>query len=394
MTPDATEPTAPPPLPLPPPPEPVVPRPGFGRAWLGLWFFTWKSQLAWRRWPVLMATMLAIPLLTYFTIEPLQKLTADYDWRQRPRDLAREFRSEAGELPRSFGTKLAQIIGEEQGRRAPVQPNPATGGALRLSDQALEREVELAEACWRRIVERVRPELDPRQFAAFERFQARKLAEVSGVIRDFKYQELKPYFSWLLTFYFFLALPLYCLFTCGSMIRDELQSDTLGFLTTRPVGRARLFFGKYLSEILWLQIVVALHGLLLLGVGALRQVPGIGALVPLFLLAQVLAVLAWGALSALLGLLTRRYMMLGILYGFVVELGLGRIPTNINTLSITRHLRGLLGHHPLLAQLYDWLPQDATFSVAAVLTATAVFVALAATLFTHREYHPATELRS
>src|SRR5262249_32116008 len=152
-------------------------------------------------------------------------------------------------------------------------------------------------------------------------------------IKKFNLQNLRPFYRWLVDFYFLLVLPLYGLSVCGSMIRDELQSDTLGFLTTRPVGRARLFLIKYLCQMTWLQALAALHGLLLCGVGFAREVPGVGSMMALFFGAQVLAVLAWGALSALLGLITRRYMVLGIVYGFVVEMGIGRIPTNINSLS-------------------------------------------------------------
>jgi hypothetical protein len=235
--------------------------------------------------------------------------------------------------------------------------------------------------------------LDSQNYAAFERFQRRKLAEAEEVIRNFNLQRVRPYFSWLLNFYFFLALPLYCLSTCGAIIRDELQADTLGFLVTRPVGRARLFLTKYCCQVLWLEGIVAVHGLLLLAVGSMRGVPGIASLLPLVLGAQFLAVLSWGALSALLGLVTRRYLVLGIGYGFVVELGLGRIPSNINTLSLARHFRGLFGHDLLVQRLYEWAPQNVALSVGAVLIGTLLFLAFGATLWAHREYHSSTEMQ-
>jgi hypothetical protein len=109
--------------------------------------------------------------------------------------------------------------------------------------------------------------------------------------------------------------------------------------------------------------------------------------------AQFLAVLSWGALSALLGLVTRRYLIAGIVYGFVVELGLGRIPTNINTISLARHFRGLFGHDPLLQRLYNWTPQNLASSVGTVLIATFIFLVIGATLWAHREYHSATEMQ-
>ena len=382
---------APPPLPPAPREERLVPQPGFLRAWQGLWLLLWRSRLARRRAPTLLLTLLVVPALTYFTIEPMQKLAGRYDWRQRPRQIVAQFRAEAGELSRADRSKLAQIIGEEQDRVPLALHDPGEGPELTPSE--IEHAVEQARACFARIAEGVRPILDSGKYAAFERFQKRKLEEAEGVIRNFNLQRLRPYYSWLLNFYFFLALPLYCLSVCGAMIRDELQADTLGFLVTRPVGRARLFLTKYSCQVLWLECLVAVHGLLLLAVGAMRDVPAIASIVPLVLGAQFLAVLSWGALSALLGLVTRRYLLLGIGYGFVVELGLGRIPTNINTLSLARHFRGLFGHDPLIQRLYEWAPQNVAFSIGAVLIGTLVFLAIGATLWAHREYHSSTEMQ-
>src|SRR5262249_47817876 len=243
------------------------------------------------------------------------------------------------------------------------------------------------------IRQRARPLLNDKQFALFEQWQREKLDEAVETIQKFNLQDVRPFYRWLIDFYFLLVLPLYGLSVCGSMIRDELQADTLGFLTTRPVGRARLFLIKYLCQMTWLQALAAFHGALLCGVGFAREVPGVASVLGLFFGAQALAVLAWGALSALLGMITRRYMVLGIVYGFVVEMGIGRIPTNINTLSLTRHLQALLGHNSLLNQLYDWAPQSAWFSVAMLLLATVIFLGAGAALFTFREYHHATEMQ-
>jgi hypothetical protein len=366
--------------------ERIVLEPGFRRAWRGLWSLLWRSRLTWRRVPLFLVILFLVPVLTYVTIEPMQKL-GRYDWRQRPRQVVAEFRAESRDLPANTRTRLTDIIAEEQGLV------PLAHAGSEFTSQEIEQALENARACFGRIAERARPLLDTQQHAAFARFQERKLNQAQEVIRAFNLKRVRPYFSWLLNFYFFLALPLYCLSACGGMIRDELQADTLGFLVTRPVGRARLFLAKYLCQMLWLEGLVAMHGLLLLAVGALRGVPGIGALLPLLLAAQFLAVLSWGALSALLGLVTRRYLVMGIAYGFVVELGLGRIPTNVNTLSLARHLRGLFGHDPLLQRLYDWAPQNAASSVAALLIATLVFLALGATLWAYREYHSAAEMQ-
>src|SRR6185436_12447708 len=112
------------------------------------------------------------------------------------------------------------------------------------------------------------------------------------------------------------------------------------------------------------QLLVAVEAALLFTAGDLRQTHAF-SLLPLFLGAQFLAVLAWSALGTMLGLLTKRYMAWALLYGFIVEMGIGRIPTNINTLSLIRHLKSLLSLNPALQAIYDWPSRSVAFSVGA-----------------------------
>jgi hypothetical protein len=86
-------------------------------------------------------------------------------------------------------------------------------------------------------------------------------------------------------------------------------------------------------------------------------------------------------------------MALALLYGFIVEMGIGRIPTNINSLSLMRHLKTLLSPNPALQALYDWTSKGLVLSVGALALATVLFVALAALLFTFKEYHHTAEMQ-
>lgn len=187
--------------------------------------------------------------------------------------------------------------------------------------------------------------------------------------------------------YLLLLLPLYCLAVCGSMIRDELQSGTLGFLVTRPLTRARLFLIDFAAHILWLQGIALANGLLLVLVGIIRSVPDVLAVGGRLFAVQALAVFVYGALSALLGLVTRRYIVLGVLYGFIVEIGIGRIPINIHLLSMTHHLQSLMGTAVLVQEEMGWDPGNVWLAISILLGATIVFLVLGAVLFTWREYH-------
>jgi ABC-type transport system involved in multi-copper enzyme maturation permease subunit len=201
-----------------------------------------------------------------------------------------------------------------------------------------------------------------------------------------------PFYRWLIDFYLFIILPLCCVRGCGGLIRDELHTDTLSFLTTRPVRRGTLVVLKYLSQVACLEVWALIEGSLLIAAGSLRHIPDLASLLPLFLAAQFLAVPAWGALGLFLGQLTKRYLPLAVVYGLIVELGIGDIPTNINTLSMMRHLKTLLSRNPTLESLFQWTGGGVAAPMAALLFGTLLFLSLAAFLFTIREYHPATEI--
>jgi ABC-type transport system involved in multi-copper enzyme maturation permease subunit len=389
--------TAPPPI----PPSiwksqtPVVLEPNFFGALRGLWSFTWKSQLTWRRSPGLIISLLAIPLLTFFTVDPPKSAPGAFDWQQPPRqqvaELRRSLRREGSNLDKRQGNQLVEAIQEES---ANVQPLKGVGdGQGQFTEQMASQQAEQIQAYYDRVGKRAETILNADQLTVFQKVQAAKLQRSLERASGFPQHETKPYFRWLVDVYFLIFLPLFCLAVCGAMIRDELQADTLGFLVTRPLTRARLFVLKYLCHMTWLQIVIAVHCVLLFAVGNLRQVPGVNALFPLFFGVEILAVLAWSALSSLLGLINQKYMVLGLVYGFVVEMGIGRIPTNINSLSLTRHIKAILANSDTITQMYEWSSQGTLFSIGMMFLATVLFAGLAAALFTFREYHHAEEMQ-
>ena len=201
-------------------------------------------------------------------------------------------------------------------------------------------------------------------------------------------------------FHFFLAqlylplvVPLFCLSNFGAVIRDELQEDTMAFLITRPVSRAKLFLLKYLALAAWLQIIVLGNALAFWLVGVWLGIPGAASLIALLAAVQFLAVLAFGALASLIGLITQKYLVAGIVYGFIVEFGIGKIPTNINVLSISRHLKTFLAWNADLALRYRWDAEGTWFSLMMVLVGTALFLLIGALLFTFKECQHAEEMQ-
>ncbi len=366
-------------------------RPAFFRALRGVWLFTWKSQLTWRRLPMRAISLLALPFLVYITT------SSPVAWSQRHSLLgnpAMQFNNFSQRLARANNplksdqrTSILGIFCDEYA----TAENESRDTASAETDA--DRQIRQIKACYDRIGDRVKPILDDRQFEEFQSFQKREVLLRQNRAKEPAWNWSAPFYHWLIDFYFFIILPLSCVRASGALIRDELQANTLGFLTTRPLSRARLLAAKYLSQTAWLQILFLVETLLLFAAGGLRHIPGLGVLLPMVLAVQLLAVLAWSALGTFFGLVTKRYIALTLLYGLIVEMGIGRIPTNINALSLMRHLKTLLAHNPALQTIYEWSGTGVPFSVGALLLATGLFLSLAALLFTFIEYHHTAEMQ-
>ncbi len=360
-------------------------RPGWDGAFRGLWLLTWRSQLTLRQLPGRLATLLVLPLLVYVTM--VSTYRSDRELKGFLHDLQRTG------IPVTLenGQALKRIITEEMRQDETTwEQRPGESGEART--QRLRDHI----ANWdSRILGRAKALLDDSQYVEFQRFEQRRRDDALRRLNEVSdpWSQTEPFYYWLIIFYFLIILPLTCVRGCGPLIRDELQADTLGFLITRPLGRARLLILKYASQVAWLQIVLLVETLLLFAAGAACQVPSLGNLLALMLAVQVLAVMAWSALGLLLGQLTPRYMAAALLYGAVVELGIGRIPTNINVLSIVRHLQTLLAQNSAVHAFYDWPPDKMGTAIAALILAPVVFLGISALLFSMVEYHHAAEMQ-
>jgi hypothetical protein len=368
------------------------PVPSFFNALRGVCLLTWKSQLTRRRLGAAAIGMLALPVLIYMTT------TTPAAWAQSHRLQM----GKAGAYVNGFSKRLIRLGAPLQTQQL-AQFNQIVTEEFRQAESAWESNGpseptpellrERQDACYDRIAQRVRSFLDQRQLTEFQNYQRRHRTVRTEPVRDILWGRTAPFYHCLIDLYFFILLPLTCVSKCGALVRDDLEADTLSFFLTRPLSRAQLLVTKFIAQTVWLEIALLAQTLLVFLAARLRVVPDLGNLLPLLVGVQLLAVLGWSALGSLLGLISRRYMALGLLYGLVIEMGIGRIPTNINSLSLIRHLQTLLGHNTVLQGVFNWPAGSSLRAVVALLVAAVLFLNLASLLFTFREYHHTSEMQ-
>ena len=160
---------------------------------------------------------------------------------------------------------------------------------------------------------------------------------------------------WLL--YIRFIVPVLGVFYGTSLIADEIDDKTITYLFVRPIPRAAVLVGKYLSYLactilLILPSVVIVYFLVVpIGGG------GIGAEFPALLadlgmLAVGLA--AYGAVFAFVGSRMKRPLVVGLVYAFGWEPGVLLFPGYLKRATVAYYLQALVPHA---------MPQDSAINV-------------------------------
>ncbi|MDB6053097.1 MAG: hypothetical protein JWN25_620 [Verrucomicrobiales bacterium] len=370
----------------------VALAPNFFSALRAVWMFTWKSQLTLKKLPISLLSILGLPVLMILTTQSPESWALSH----RPKmGSASGYMNGISKRLKPAGLSLepelrAQIIAIAFEEYQATEKSWQTPDGREMDPAIMEASIQATHA---RIRDRVKPLLDEKVFAEFVEFQKPKFNQQPITLENGLWTRTSPFYRLLVDLYLFLVLPMSCVRTCGAVIRDELENDTLGFLTTRPIRRATQLVVKFLAHTTWLQIWMLLQVGLLFLVGYIRHIPDLQQLIPVFLGVQVLAVCSWCALGLFLGMVSKKYMPLALLYGGLIEMGIGSIPTNINTLSMMRQMKALLGHNVELENFFNWPDISTGVPVLVLILAVPLFVTLAAFLFTFREYHHANEVQ-
>ena len=146
--------------------------------------------------------------------------------------------------------------------------------------------------------------------------------------------------SWVEEFILMTVLPILAFETGARAVREDLKPGAVDYLITRPIPRWAYVVFKYVAQ-LSVTLVKSTIGLavmvaLLKGLGV--EIDSVG----LWFLGLGGGIGAFMALGFLMGAVTSRYLILGLLYAGLIEGAVGNIPIQLNKLSILRHLRDLL----------------------------------------------------
>jgi ABC-2 type transport system permease protein len=202
----------------------------------------------------------------------------------------------------------------------------------------------------------------------------------------------REFLPWVSRFYVCFLVPVFAFLGAAGVVRDDLQPGSVDYLFTRPIRRPVFVVLRYLAHTMCAQIDFLLPLGMLVAIGSVRGVPGIWSAVPMLLLAQVLMTVAFSAFGFLAAMLTSRYVVIGLVYGAVIEVGLGNVPTQLNRLSMIRQALNIL--HPLLGSQPPARPGARTIvlevlsapTAATLLLGTSLaMVGLAALIFALRE---------
>jgi ABC-type transport system involved in multi-copper enzyme maturation permease subunit len=184
----------------------------------------------------------------------------------------------------------------------------------------------------------------------------------------------------LIESYFSLRLlPLAALILTSALVAEDRERGALIFLLTRPIDRRALLAGKFTAAF----VIVTATALIATALGGLRSstaVPDFLARLSRDFGVEALALLAYGALFVLLGVLTKRPVVWGLVFLFVWE-QLVLLPGFFPRLTFVAYLRSLLGPNETASTICS-----TGYCVSVLLAASLATLSTAAWIFSVREY--------
>jgi len=203
----------------------------------------------------------------------------------------------------------------------------------------------------------------------------------------------------LMVFFLQFYIVILSLFYGTSVSAEEIENRTLSYLITRPIPKGAIVLGKTAA---YAALMFAMVGISLgvsyfiINAGRLGE----GAIYVTFLRylgVLALGILAYTAFFTFLGVLLKRAIIVGLIFGFGWENVIQYFPGSTQRFSVVHYLKSLLPFHPapsglasggrgVALLLFRLEPTKPGLAILALVLITAAFLALAAWLFRIKEY--------
>ncbi len=180
------------------------------------------------------------------------------------------------------------------------------------------------------------------------------------------------------------------LVNASTLIREEIEDNTLPYLLTRPISKPALVAYKYIGYLIAALVLLVPPVVLAYGVTEAYNGSAFSADLDVlagFLVATVLGSAAYGALFLFVSVLVRRPLALGLLIGFVWESIVGSIPGQVPKLSVIHYLRSILKEMISVGPLANYSTDvSAAISVVVLVGFTIAMIVLSALIFQQMEF--------
>ena len=175
-----------------------------------------------------------------------------------------------------------------------------------------------------------------------------------------------------------------------TLIREEIDDNTLPYLLTRPISKPAIALYKYVGYLV--AVLVLLVPPMILAYGVTEAYQGFSFTVDLdvlagFLAATVLGSAAYGAFFLFLSVVFRKPLAVGLLFGFLWESVVGNFPGDVPKLSVIHYLKTILRGMIAVGPLSTYRTDLSTLTAVGILVAfSAAMVILSIAVFQQMEF--------
>ncbi len=196
--------------------------------------------------------------------------------------------------------------------------------------------------------------------------------------------------SLMVPLFFRIVLIFVTLVNATALVREEIDDNTLPYLLTRPVSKPTLAVSKYVGYLVAALVLLLPPVAVAYLVTAAYAGAGFAAdadVLAGFLVATVLAVVAYGALFFFLSVALRKPLTVGLLIGFIWESSVGSLQGSVPKLSLIFYLQSVLkGMIPVGSSAEFRTDVSAPWAAAVLVIFAVVMLVLAVVLFQTMEF--------